>query len=113
MWFNDNTRLKMVLLNDTHIRAIAQVPLNEYFAIGFNTKNMKNCDMVIWLANPSNINQWDCYSTGNYQPPQDSLPNDWSTTYTQNSSHVEFVSDRKVDTGDSQDYAIILVFNIS
>ena len=48
------------------------------------------------------------YSTGHSQPSTDSI-NDYKTTYTTNSTHVTFVSTRAMNTGDSNDYVVVLV----
>ena len=45
-WFGEN-RFKAVLLNDTHLRFVAQVVKGDYFAIGFGV-SMYEVDMAIW-----------------------------------------------------------------
>lgn len=66
---------------------------------------MTNCDMVIWQANGKDSKVQDLWSTGRDTPKIDKRQ-DYVSTYTFNSTHVSFVSDRKLNTRDSQDFVI-------
>jgi hypothetical protein len=66
---------------------------------------MTNCDMVIWQANGKDSVVQDLWSTGRDTPRIDQRQ-DYVSTYTFNTTHVSFVSDRKINTKDSQDFVI-------
>jgi hypothetical protein len=51
-WFS-KYRLQAYALNSTHFRFIAQIPLNNYFSVGFGS-NMRDVDMILWQAYSSN-----------------------------------------------------------
>jgi hypothetical protein len=42
-------------------------------------------------------------------PPPDIRSNDYNTAYIINATHVEFISDRNLSTGDIQDFNVTLV----
>jgi hypothetical protein len=69
---------------------------------------MRNCDYVLWQANPNSPSVSDLYSAGYGTPYADSNQN-YVSSYTMNSTYVTFTSDRKLNTGDSGDYVIPLV----
>ena len=97
----------MTALNTTHARFYVIVKYNQYFSIGF-APTMTNCDMVVWQANGANSKCVDLYSTGHPTPSTDANQN-YVTTFTYNSTHTIFTSDRALSTGDSKDYQISLV----
>ena len=61
--------------------------------------------MVIWQANGLSSVALDTYSYGWSTPPNDPQQ-DYNTTFVYNGTHVTFVSDRKLNTGDKLDYVI-------
>ena len=83
------------------------MPNNNYFAIGYGV-NMAGTDMVIWEANGKSSKALDLYSYGHSKPPVDPIQN-YHSSFTYNSSHIMFTSDRLLDTGDPNDYVIELV----
>lgn len=92
------------MLNMTAARFEATVPNNQYFGIGYG-KTMTSTDMVAWQADKDLSKQLDMYSYGRYTPNTDSK-NDYVTTFTYNTTHTIFTSDRLLDTGDGQDFVI-------
>ena len=88
----------------TSVRFMVVVPTNNYFAIGFGT-SMFGTDMVIWQANGQDSTAVDLYSSGWYSPVIDSQQ-DYTTTFTYNSTHTTFISDRLLQTGDHSDFVI-------
>lgn len=69
---------------------------------------MFGTDMVIWEANGQNSKALDLYSYGWETPIIDSQQ-DYTTTFTYNSTHTTFISDRLLATGDSSDFIITTV----
>ena len=94
IWMKDNNNIRM---NVT-------VPNNHYFSVGFG-KTMTNCDMVLWQANGLQSKTVDLWSKGRFTPDTDSQQ-DYNSTFTYNGTHVIFISDRKMNTGDSLDFVI-------
>ena len=106
-WFRE-CRFKAVLLNETHMRFVAQVPYNLYFSVGFGP-DMDGYDMVVWQAHPNYVVCRDTYSDDDDPPPNDRRPNDYYSVINKNDTHVEFISDRALRTGDPQDFDFALV----
>lgn len=87
------------MLNSTHARFQVTMPQGHYFSIGFGP-TMTNCDMVIWQANGKDSRVQDLWSVGRDTPRIDTRQ-DYVSSFTFNETHVSFVSDRKLNTGDS------------
>ena len=66
---------------------------------------MTNCDMVMWQANWKDSKTVDMWSRGRYTPDID-IQQDYNTSFTYNFTHVNFISDRKMKTGDIYDFVI-------
>ena len=80
---------------------------NTYVSIGFG-RDMYNVDMIAWHGLGANSYAADYWSTRNDTPKVDNR-SDLSTTFTQNSGRIKFVTRRKLDTGDTlEDYLIPL-----
>ncbi len=62
------------------VRYNIDMPANTYFSFGYG-KNMRNVDMVVWLAGSSGVVVQDLYSYGDYTPDVDSHQ-DYTTTKT-------------------------------
>ena len=98
------------MVNATHVRFSATVPNNHYFSIGFGS-TMYSTDMVVWQANSQNSLVLDLWSTGHQTPITDKVQN-YVSTIKFNSTHTSFISDRALQTGDSQDFTITKVITI-
>ncbi len=61
--------------------------------------------MIIWEANSDQSRAVDLWSTGHDTPKTDSRQ-DYNSTFTYNSTHVVFISDRLWNTGDPYDFVI-------
>jgi len=89
----------------------AKVPNNSWFSIGFG-QTMSNTDMIAWRAASDQSDSLDLYSTG-YGLPATDGENNVETTFTDDEAGtITFTSQRKFDTGDSQDYALEFDKNI-
>ena len=82
------------------------LPLNQYLGLGFGS-SMIHTDMVLFQSS-STPTVSDLYSTG-YQTPNTDSKNDYSYTFTKNATHVQYVAQRNLNTGESEDYVFKLV----
>ena len=103
--------LSIWLPTPNSVRFLVVVPANNYFSIAYGT-TMFGTDMVIWEANGPNSKALDLYSYGWETPIIDSQQ-DYTTTFTYNSTHTTFISDRLLATGDSSDFIIPTVSPLS
>lgn len=93
---------------NTIVRYNIDMPANTYFSFCYG-KNMRNVDMVVWLAGSSGVVVQDLYSYGDYTPHVDSHQ-DYTTTNTdtsiRGSSRLNIICTRLLNTGDSYDFII-------
>ena len=69
---------------------------------------MTGTDMIIWQASSTSSTSTDLQASGRGRPATDTSQ-DYSTTFNFNGTHVEFISDRKLNTGDPTDFIINMV----
>lgn len=106
--FGSAVSLSIQLINSNQqIQFNVTLPKGSYLGIVYSG-TMKGSDAVAFKASSTSPAVEDMYASGHYRPSTDAQ-NDYTTTYTSNSSYVSFVSSRKLNTGDSNDYIVTLV----
>ncbi|CDW89749.1 cytochrome b5-like heme steroid binding domain containing protein [Stylonychia lemnae] len=105
MNYQEGSQARIEILNKTYIRYNVQIKKGQYLAFGYGY-SMKNVDMVIFQS--STIPQvLDLYSNDEAIPQIDSQQ-DYISNFTTNSTHVNFVATRLLETTDSNDKVIKL-----
>ena len=101
-WDGGNFYIKVCHDEDTQeLVFTTSIPNNSWLGIGFGTK-MKNTDMMVWQAVKGFGVVRDLYSYGYGVPKMDEVQNlDNVTKFDKKKGMVNFVTRRKLDTGDS------------
>ena len=107
---------KTITFTITVVNSLIKSSRVGYLGIGLGSRNMKNVDMMTAeFLDPNNMNLYDVYSTGDYQPPTDvSLggTDDFTNKiFSFKDGNYSVTWDRLLQTNDRRDYTFTYVKN--